>query len=69
MKLKFTKMQGLGNDFAVLDGVRQTIRLTPEQIRKLGDRRFGIGFDQLLLVEPPQDAGNDFSYRIFNCDV
>ncbi|MBP8812404.1 MAG: diaminopimelate epimerase [Laribacter sp.] len=68
MKLKFTKMQGLGNDFVVIDGVRQTIRLTSEQIRKLGDRRFGIGFDQLLLVEPPQDAGNDFSYRIFNCD-
>ena len=68
MKLKFTKMQGLGNDFVVLDGVSQTIPLTTEQIRALGNRRFGVGFDQLLLVEPPRDDETDFRYRIFNND-
>ncbi len=61
-------MQGLGNDFVVLDGVRQSISLSAEQIRRLGDRRFGIGFDQLLLVEPAREAGHDFRYRIFNND-
>lgn len=66
MKLRFTKMQGLGNDFVVLDGVSQSLALTTEQIRALGDRHFGIGFDQMLLVEPSTDA--DFRYRIFNCD-
>ncbi|MCK6390704.1 MAG: diaminopimelate epimerase [Azonexus sp.] len=68
MKLKFTKMHGLGNDFVVLDGVRQQIALTPEQLRYLGDRHFGVGCDQILLVEPAQQAGVDFRYRIFNAD-
>lgn len=68
MKLQFTKMQGLGNDFVVLDGVRQRIRLTPDHIRRLGDRHFGIGFDQLLLVEEPALPDTDFRYRIFNND-
>lgn len=66
MKLRFTKMQGLGNDFVVLDGVSQPLALSTEQIRALGDRHFGIGFDQMLLVEPSAEA--DFRYRIFNCD-
>ncbi|QOJ23352.1 MAG: diaminopimelate epimerase [Gammaproteobacteria bacterium] len=67
MKLKFTKMQGLGNDFVVLDGIHQVITLDRQQIRKLADRHFGIGCDQLLLVEK---AGGDadFRYRIFNAD-
>ena len=68
MKLKFSKMHGLGNDFIVIDGVRQTVTLSPERIRQLGDRHFGIGFDQMLLVEAPSDQDNDFRYRIFNND-
>ena len=68
MKIKFSKMHGLGNDFVVLDGMRQYVDLTPEQIRALGDRHTGIGFDQLLLVEPPESAAADFRYRIFNAD-
>lgn len=68
MKIKFCKMHGLGNDFVVIDGMRQYVELTPEQIRALGDRHTGIGFDQLLLVEPPTTAGADFCYRIFNAD-
>ncbi|NDV12454.1 diaminopimelate epimerase [Crenobacter caeni] len=68
MKVKFSKMHGLGNDFIVIDGVRQTVTLTPEKIRQLGDRHFGVGFDQLLLVESPESADNDFRYRIFNND-
>lgn len=68
MKIKFTKMHGLGNDFVVIDGMRQYVELSPEQIRALGDRHTGIGFDQLLLVEPPQASGADFRYRIFNAD-
>ncbi|MBV8046365.1 MAG: diaminopimelate epimerase [Paludibacterium sp.] len=68
MKLKFSKMHGLGNDFMVIDGVRQSVDLTPAQIRHWGDRHFGIGFDQLLLVEPPTGHDNDFRYRIFNND-
>ncbi|MDR3427025.1 diaminopimelate epimerase [Silvimonas sp.] len=68
MNLTFTKMQGLGNDFIVLDGVRQQLQLSSETIRKLGDRHFGIGFDQLLLVEPADREGIDFRYRIFNSD-
>ena len=67
MKLKFTKMQGLGNDFVVLDGINQAITLDREQIRKLADRHFGIGCDQLLLVEKAEDQA-DFRYRIFNAD-
>lgn len=68
MKLKFTKMHGLGNDFVVLDGVRQQVDLSSEQIRFLADRNFGVGCDQLLLVETPSQAGVDFRYRIFNAD-
>ena len=68
MKLKFSKMHGLGNDFVVLDGVRQKVSLSTEQIRALGDRHRGVGFDQMLLVEPAQTTGADFRYRIFNAD-
>ena len=68
MKLKFAKMHGLGNDFVVLDGVRQSVSLTPEQIRFLGHRNFGVGFDQMLLVEKAGRPDVDFRYRIFNAD-
>lgn len=68
MRLKFTKMHGLGNDFMVVDGVRQKIFFSKEMIRRLADRHFGVGFDQLLLVEPPYDPELDFHYRIFNAD-
>ena len=68
MLLKFTKMHGAGNDFVVLDGVRQQIELLPEQLRLMADRHFGIGCDQILLVESTQNADADFSYRIFNSD-
>ena len=66
MRLKFTKMQGAGNDFVVLDATRAPIELTPDQLRRLGDRRFGVGADQILLVEPAPNAEVDFRYRIFN---
>ena len=66
MRLPFTKMHGAGNDFVVLDGLRAPINLTPAQIRRLGDRRFGVGADQVLAVEPARTPGVDFSYRIFN---
>jgi diaminopimelate epimerase len=68
MRLPFTKMQGAGNDFVVIDGVSRQVALTPSQLRLLADRRFGIGCDQILLVEPPTEAGADFRYRIFNAD-
>jgi len=68
MRLKFTKMQGAGNDFVVLDGVRQRVALAPAQWRALADRHFGIGADQMLLVEPPDGPDVDFVYRIFNAD-
>lgn len=68
MKLHFTKMHGLGNDFVVLDGVRQHVSLTPEQLRYLGDRHFGVGCDQILVVEKPTQPDVDFRYRIFNAD-
>ena len=68
MKLKFSKMHGLGNDFVVLDGVRQQVDLSPEQLRYLADRNFGVGCDQILLVEKATQAGVDFRYRIFNAD-
>lgn len=68
MLLKFTKMHGAGNDFVVLDGVRQQVRLQPEQLRLLADRHFGVGCDQILLVEPAQHPEADFRYRIFNAD-
>ena len=67
MKLTFTKMQGLGNDFIVIDGVNQSVSLDTAQLRMLADRRFGIGCDQILLVEPPRGDA-DFRYRIFNAD-
>jgi diaminopimelate epimerase len=68
MKLKFTKMHGAGNDFIVLDGYTRELTLTSERVRALADRHFGIGADQLLLVERPSVPGADFRYRIFNCD-
>jgi diaminopimelate epimerase len=68
MKLKFSKMHGLGNDFVVIDGVRQSVHLTPEWVRFLADRHFGVGFDQLLLVEAAHQPDVDFRYRIFNAD-
>jgi diaminopimelate epimerase len=67
-RLRFTKMQGLGNDFVVLDGVRETIELQAAQIRRLADRHFGVGCDQVLLVERPTRPDADFRYRIFNAD-
>ncbi len=66
MKLKFTKMHGIGNDFMVIDAINQSVNLTPQQIQALANRQFGIGFDQLLLVETSKIA--DFKYRIFNAD-
>ncbi len=68
MKLKFSKMQGLGNDFVVIDAFRQPVSLTDDQIRFLADRHFGVGCDQLLLVEKPTVPDADFRYRIFNAD-
>lgn len=68
MKIPFTKMHSLGNDFIVLDLVSNHIKLTPEQIRNLADRHTGIGFDQLLQIEAPADPDVDFIYRIFNAD-
>ena len=68
MKLTFTKMHGLGNDFAVVDLLTQRAKLSPAQIAALADRHRGIGFDQLLAVEPPQRPEADFRYRIFNTD-
>ena len=68
MKLKFTKMHGAGNDFIVVDAINQQVDLSVAQWRRLADRRFGIGADQILVVERPTDAGVDFRYRIFNND-
>ncbi|MGI1671889.1 MAG: diaminopimelate epimerase [Neptuniibacter sp.] len=68
MLVRFTKMHGLGNDFMVLDLVTQKVKITPKLVKKLGDRNFGVGFDQLLLVEPPTEPDVDFRYRIFNQD-
>ena len=68
MKLKFTKMHGAGNDFVVIDAINQQVNFTTEQWRKLADRRFGIGADQILVVERPVSEGVDFRYRIFNAD-
>jgi len=67
-RLRFTKMQGLGNDFVMLDGVTQTVALTAAQYRHLADRHFGVGCDQILLVEKPTRDDVDFRYRIFNAD-
>lgn len=68
MRLEFTKMHGLGNDFVVIDAISQNVMLRAEQIRRMGDRHTGIGFDQLLIVEPPSRPDAEFSYRIFNQD-
>lgn len=68
MLVRFTKMHGLGNDFMVLDLVTQRVKVTPKLVKKLGDRNLGVGFDQLLIVEPPNDPDVDFRYRIFNQD-
>jgi len=68
MRLKFTKMHGLGNDFVVLEAVTRPLALTPDQLRRIADRRFGVGCDQILQVEPPRQPGTDFYYRIFNAD-
>jgi len=68
MKLYFTKMHGIGNDFVVIDAIRQSVALTPAAIRALADRHVGIGCDQVLLVETPTRADADFRYRIFNAD-
>ena len=68
MLLKFTKMHGLGNDFVVIDAISQHITITPEIAKKLGDRHFGVGCDQILVVEPPNQPNIDFRYRIFNND-
>ena len=68
MVVTFTKMHGLGNDFMVIDMISQHAHIRSEQVRKLADRHMGIGFDQLLLVEPPSNPDVDFRYRIFNAD-
>jgi len=67
-RIRFTKMHGQGNDFVVLDGVRQALDVTPEKARFLADRHLGVGCDQLLVVEKPASAQNDFRYRIYNAD-
>src|SRR3989338_10731339 len=61
-------MHGLGNDFMVIDGLRQSVKLNPETISQLAQRHTGVGFDQCLLVEPAREQGVDFNYRIFNAD-
>ena len=68
MRLDFTKMHGLGNDFIVFESVRPGATLAPELLRRLSDRRRGIGFDQALVLEPPRRAGTDVFYRVFNAD-
>jgi len=67
-RLRFTKMQGLGNDFVVLDGIHQKVDLAAAELRRLADRRYGVGCDQVLVVERPTRAGVDFRYRIWNAD-
>jgi len=68
MILRFSKMHGIGNDFVVIDAVSQRFRCEPSQMKMLADRHFGVGCDQVLIVEPPQKPENDFRYRIFNAD-
>ncbi|BDX04935.1 diaminopimelate epimerase [Planctobacterium marinum] len=68
MLVQFSKMHGLGNDFMVIDNLTQNVFFSKEKIAQLADRNFGIGFDQMLLVEPPYDPDQDFHYRIFNAD-
>ncbi len=67
-RLRFTKMHGLGNDFVVIDGIAQKVALAPAELRRLADRRYGVGCDQVLVVERPTRAGVDFRYRIWNAD-
>jgi len=66
MQMKFTKMQGLGNDFVVIDALTQNIRVSAAMVRRLANRTLGIGCDQVLVIEPPSDPDIDFNYRIFN---
>ncbi|MDC1513445.1 diaminopimelate epimerase [Porticoccaceae bacterium] len=68
MLMKFTKMHGLGNDFVVIDAVTQNVRITASMVRRLADRKTGIGCDQVLIIEPPSAVDVDFNYRIFNYD-
>jgi diaminopimelate epimerase len=68
LRLKFTKMQGAGNDFVVLDGVSRPVEMTPQRAKRIADRHFGVGCDQVLLVERARGAGADFRYRIWNAD-
>jgi len=68
MKLQFTKMHGAGNDFVVIDATRRPFTPTPALLHRLADRRFGVGCDQILVVDPPSTTDVDFNYRIFNAD-
>lgn len=68
MKVRFTKMQGAGNDFVVIDNVRQNLHISPGQVRRLANRQRGIGCDQVLIVSPPDSPDADFRYHIFNAD-
>ena len=68
MKIRFTKMHGLGNDFVMIDAISQQVNITPERARKIADRHFGVGCDQILIVEAPSRPDADFKYRIFNAD-
>jgi len=68
MRLRFTKMQGVGNDFVVVDAIGQNVLLDAARVRQIADRHFGVGYDQLLLIERPRSSGTDFYYRIFNAD-
>ncbi len=68
VRLQFSKMHGIGNDFVVIDAIRQPVTLSPAQLRFLADRHFGVGCDQILLAAPATEAGADFRYRIFNAD-
>src|SRR2546429_2044904 len=68
MRLKFTKMHGVGNDFVVIDGVSRDIKMKPQFVKRLADRHFGVGCDQVLLVEKPQRKHVDFRYAIHNAD-
>jgi diaminopimelate epimerase len=68
MEIKFTKMQGLGNDFVVIDAIHQQIHLSSDQIKKIADRHLGVGCDQILLIEKAHNTDTDFFYRIYNSD-
>jgi len=68
MRLRFTKMQGAGNDFVVLNAINQSVAIDPVLVRQIADRHFGVGCDQVLLIERPRTHDTDFYYRIFNAD-